>query len=231
MKRFMIACCFVLLLSAPSYAFEKMHVGFLNIPPLFEMTADNKPSGLMYDLTVKILDKAGIDYDFNAYPPKRHYQNLATGITNITMGIKGVPVYDNEVLYSKDPISNLELMLFTKGETPQIKDIKDLIGKSVIVISAYSYGGMIDFLRDPNNHITIDEAVTHETAFKKLKAGRAEYLLEYKQPAEITLKSVPIDDIKSQTLKKIDFYLIVTKKTPDAGKILEALEKAFSEIK
>lgn len=56
--------------------------------------------------------------------------------------------------------------------------------KSIITIRGYSYGGQINELYSPGSNIKIETANTHSQAIKMLVLGRAEYLIDYKEPVK-----------------------------------------------
>ncbi len=227
------AILFLLLTSLQAFCEEPLEVGVTNFPPFYiiNKTNSNDVKGYLTDILKKVLTKAEIKHHIKGYPPKRLYKNVATGKTNIWLGTKNVPVYEKEVLYSKQQVTSIELRVYTVGDKPLLKTKKDLVGKELITIMGYGYGGLVKFLKDPKNKIKTDESSTHKSAFMKLMYNRRSYLLNYSRPAKKILEKNKIKGIKFSTLKNVAIFFVVSKKTINAKKILARMEKAYKELK
>ena len=188
-------------------------VGVLDFPPYAVIEKSGVCKGILVDLLEKVLQRGGMSYTLTGFPQKRLFSNLATGQTDIYMGIKGVPYYDGKVIYSRFPVSDLDLRIYFRKGTPSAEGIGALKGKRVIVIMGYGYGGLIQFLKDPANQITLDPSHTHAIAFRKLAAGRADYVLDYRQPASIAVKEEGIKGLESNSISKIDIFFIAVSYT------------------
>ena len=225
-----LAVALFLYLPSASHA-EPLKVGVLDFPPFYIVKSETDVSGSMADVIRKTLDKAGIAYVISGLPPKRLYKNLADGTTHIWMGTRGVPEYEGHVLYSNIETQEIEIRLYTTNDKPLLTTLADLKGKKVITIRGFGYGGMITFLNDPKNNITTDLTDGHDLAFKKLLKGRSDYLLDYKQPAEDTIKQEKMTGLKYSSLKKINIQFVVSKKAPDAQNLLKKIDAAYLALK
>jgi len=210
---------------------QEIAIGALNFPPFYLVEDGQEPSGILIDYMKASLDKCSITYSIQGYPAKRLYKYLADGRTNIFLGPKGVPELEGNVLYGNEKITQIDLRIYTRQETPLPKTKEALKGITIITIRGYGYGGLIKFLEDPANHIKLDVTDAHKFAFKKLQLKRADYLLDYSVPAETTLKSVIIRGIQNYSISLLDVFFIVSKKTPDAEKLLKQVEQAFVDLK
>ncbi|MDM8524899.1 transporter substrate-binding domain-containing protein [Desulfococcaceae bacterium HSG8] len=206
-------------------------MGALHFPPFYFVKSTSHVEGNLMDMITKILKRASIDYVVRGYPPKRLYKNVADGKTDIWVGNKEVPVYEGKIIHSDFPIFQVELRVYTidDKELPSVKE--ELRAKNIITMRGYSYGGMIKFLEDPENKISTDPANSHKSALLKLKGGRADYLLDYKYPVSKELEKTKVKNLKYNTLFKIPLYIMVSKKTPKAEKILHRMEKAYHQLK
>ncbi|MCP4159554.1 MAG: transporter substrate-binding domain-containing protein [Deltaproteobacteria bacterium] len=205
-------------------------VGILHFPPYFIYEEDKELSGTLLKLMKKVLNRTGIEYSVQGFPPSRLYNNLKVGNVDIWLGIKGVKAYDKEVLYSKASPAAIDLRIFTRGDVIIPSKKKSLNGKGIIVIRGYSYGGLIDYLKNPINEIKIYPTNNHIQAIRMLKAKRANYLLDYRRPANWTGKALS-SDLTDKSLKKINLYFIVSKKSKDHVKLMNMIETAYSIIK
>ena len=136
----------------------------------------------------------------------------------------------DKVIYS-DKILTVQVNVYYIGETTPVKVLEDLKEQRVIGLRGYSYGNrIITFLEDPANKVIYFLCNTHESGFRMLQLGRADYFLDYKAPSDIVLKTLEIDNIHSATLETIDVYFNISKNTPDCLKLKERLDKAFHEL-
>ncbi|HLA36533.1 MAG TPA: transporter substrate-binding domain-containing protein [Rhodocyclaceae bacterium] len=218
-------------LATPASA-APLEVGMLNFPPYYLLENESKPvGGYWFDFLKVLMARAGVDYAFKGYPPKRLYQNVAEGTTSIWMGVKDVPDYAGKVLVSPKQISEINMELYAMGASAAIpKSIDELKGKSLITIRGYSYGGMVTALNDPKNGIKIEVANTHEAAFQMLQAGRGEYLLDYIEPASETLAKLSFPPVSKYSIKVLPIYIMVSKSLPNAQDLMDKLMKAHDEI-
>ncbi len=221
----------IFLAAGKSLAAEEIKIGVLNFAPFYIVEEGKEPSGMMLDFLKVAMDRAGLPYSIKGYPPKRLYQNLAEGKSHVFMGIKGVPELEGKVIYSRSKITDIDMRVYTRPETPVPQSKEELKGKKIIVIRGYSYGGFIKFLQDPANRIEVDESDDHDLAFKKLQAKRADYVLDYRRPSEKTLASLNISGLQNHSISLIDIVLIVSKQAPNAQEVADKLENAFDELK
>ncbi len=208
-----------------------LKAGVLDFPPYYIVKSENDVTGSLADVIRRVLDRAGFQYVLNGYPPKRLYKNLADGTTQVWLGVSGVPEYEGKVLYSNIKVEEIEVRLYTLEGKPLLKSLENLKGKTVIIQRGYGYGGIITFLEDPRNSITADYTDGHDLAFRKLLKGRADYLLDYRQPAEALIRKERFSGVKSSPIKTIGVYFIVSKKAPDAENLLKKMDAAYLALK
>ncbi|MBF0228407.1 MAG: transporter substrate-binding domain-containing protein [Desulfamplus sp.] len=231
---FMLVICLslpVTAISGQKSDAQEFEVGVFNFPPFAVIEEGKEPSGILIDYIKPILKKCNLTYSIKGYPPKRLYKYLADGETEIALGVKGVPELEGNVLYSNEKITDIDLRVYSRAETPPIKTKEDMHGKRIITIRGYSYGGFIKYIENPATKIVADVTNGHELAFKKLQAQRADYVLNYSLPSEKALKSINIPGIQSYSISSLELFFIVSKKSPDAENLLKKLEQAFIELK
>lgn len=217
---------------SPVVAGEKTyHVGVLDFPPFCVIQKTGECSGILVEVIKKVLKHGGISYTFTGMPPKRLYSGLSNGEIDIYLGVKGVPGYAEQVLFSDFAVADIDLQVYSRKGSPVIHSLEQLKGKKILVLMGYGYGGLIRFLKDPKNGITLDASADHITAFRKLKAGRADYVLDYRRPASKAIEEVGLEDVEHGSILKLDVYFIVSKKTPDAEKLMGRMENSYQELK
>lgn len=210
---------------------KSLEVGILDFPPCYFAQVPDKVGGVLLGLLTKVLQRARIGYYVKAYPPKKLYKNLALGKTNIWLGSRGVPAYEKKVLYSRFSIGQVELRFYAIGQKPFPKVEKDLFGKKIITMRGYAYCGFVKFLENPQAEIRIIPAGSRREAFLMLEKGKADYLLEYKRPAEAYLKGHRIQNLRYRVFTQIDLYFVISKKTPGAERVLLCMEEAYRQLK
>ncbi len=111
---------------------------------------------------------------------------------------------------------------------------EDLIGKTILILRGYSYGGWINFIKDPLNQVRFVEFDSHEDAFRGLnlfsQKQKACYLLNYKHPSEIVLKTKNYPNIQFNDISSLNIHFVVTKKMNEAKAVLDRIENAFLQL-
>lgn len=212
-------------------AAEPLKIGVLDFPPYYVVKSESNVGGSLADVIKKTMDRVGIPYELSGFPPKRLYKNLGEGGTHVFLGTRGVPDYEGRVFYSDIKVEEIEVRLYTLKDKPLLKSLQELKGKQVITQRGYGYGGMVTFLEDPANSITVDPTDGHDLAFKKLIKGRADYLLDYRQPAEAVIRKERLTGLKYSSLKNLRVQFIVSKKAPDAENLLKKIDAAYLALK
>lgn len=232
-KRCFILMFFFVVCMEQSASSEPLEIGLLDLPPYYVLGKNEEvKGGLFVDMLAKIFDRAGIEYSFAGYPPKRLYSNLGKGITHVWMGTLGVVEYEGKTLVSPKKMAEINLHVFSiHKDTPLPKSLDELKGKSVITIFGYNYGGVIKFLEDPSNKIFLEPARTHESAFMMLKLDRAGFALDYIEPAGEALSKLQLQGINHAPITVLPLYLHVSKTLPDAQQIMYKLMKAYDDLK
>ncbi len=167
---------------------------------------------------------AELDFESISYPAARLFHSIDKGYANFSILVHS-PSLDKCCLVGKSPVVTTELRIYHKKETPKITSVESLAGKRVITIRGYSYGQLKPFLSDADNNIAVALTLTHASAFAMLDQGRADYVLDYKQPSIEVLQQRPIEDIQFEILHKISLYLILHKSYPNAPQVLAEFEK------
>lgn len=229
-KTMVLALVVFLSLVGSLMAKESIVIGVLDFPPFYHVENGKEPTGVLIDYLNDVTQKAGLNSRIDGYPSKRLFKYLRDGRVNLYAGIKGVSDYDEDVLYSKKKITDIDLRIYTRDDTPMIYRKSDLRGKRIMVISGYNYGGLLEYLEEPSNRIILERSTDHEMIFRKLIAYRADYVLDYYEPSQYVLKKLNAKGIQSYSLMMVEAYLILSKKTPHAVDIMARLEKAIDEL-
>lgn len=217
--------------AAEATAMPEIKYGHPEQPPRAYTNEKGKFDGYYQRLLSVLFKKAGMSWDSASLPAPRLIANLNAGHTNFSILVKNHAL-DQCCLYSEKPVWNDELRVYYVGNKQAIRKKEDLIGKHLIVMSGFSYGGLIDFIKDPANRIDIETAGTHASAFAMLDSGRADYLLNYDEPARAEgLVKSPVANLRSDVLDVVHMYFVIAKSYPDAAGVLKRLESIYQTMR
>lgn len=223
-----LVLCFNVLAQIPTPT--DIEYGYPESPPRTFTNAKGEPEGTHFRVAKALFSKAGISWHATSYPPLRLIKNLQTGATNFSILVKNEALVDC-CIYSREPIDLEEIMVYWKENQSRIKSREDLIGKHIIVVRGYSYGGLISFLKDPVNKITIETAKDHLSAFDMLKLNRADYVIEYLGSANEALEQRPaMKNLPHEVVNTIGLYLVLSKTYPDADRAMVHLEEIYRAL-
>lgn len=210
--------------------YPEIEWGYPDQPPRAFTNAKGETDGHFARLLRELLGRAGMSWHGARYPAPRLMQNLQQGATNFSILVKN-PILDECCIYSREPIWYDDLTAYHIGDKPSIRRKDDLVGKKVITMAGFSYGGLVSFLNDPANKITTLPAKTHQSAFAMLEAGRADYVLDYSEVAESeALKNKIIADLHHDVIERIHMYLVIAKSYPNAQAVLNRLEGLYAAL-
>jgi polar amino acid transport system substrate-binding protein len=202
------------------YVYEFTH---FDMEPYAYTTEDGKKKGVLIEQVIEFLDATGMKYTVKSYPPKRLFFYMLTGKIDFWFGVHNSALGLTSIMGER-VFHKFKLNVYSKGDKPPIKEKKDFEGKSVIIISGYSYGGLVDYLVD-NKDINAILCHSHTSGMHMLEKGRADYLLDYELPADHELKNLKFTDINKSRYKEVDLILIGSKRTPFVKEIIKHMEE------
>lgn len=187
------------------------------------------PENPLLRLADAMFSRAGIPWSARSYPPGRMFEILRQGRANFSM-LVDAPALRECCLLSRNPVASTELRVYGAPDNPAIRSRDDLMGKNVILIRGYSYGGLRDFVADERNQVTSHMAATHEDAFTMLAHGRADYVLDYVGPASEVIAARPKEKLISHLLSRMDVYLVLSRNYPQAEAVMARLEAIAEDL-
>ncbi len=228
-KMFGLTIFTMLLASFTVHAEEKLVMGVHLAPPVMGKNTSGEYYGSMINIMRKVVQRADIDYLIKEFPTKRLYQNIGKGKVHLFVGIKNVSEYHDNVLYSDKVVDRLVVSILRKKVTPSIRDRNELTGKSIIINRGYSYAGLRAFVLDEKNNVEVSENSSSINMLKMLKMDRATYCIFYTRVAEQALRVYPLEDVVSDTLDSIDFYIILSKRAPQRDNLFKIINEVAKE--
>ncbi len=193
------------------------------------LDSHGQPDNPMFRVAAQLFGKAGIAWHGKSYPAVRMFKYLQDGSAQFSILVKA-PSLEECCLFSKKPLAAAEIRVYHQaGKAPLLRR-EDLSGKKIITVAGYSYGGLLPFLADAQNHIGNQVAPTHLAAFRMLSNGRADYVIDYSGPAGEILAQEPIADIHSELLSRQEVFLVLSRSYPDAAKVMKRLETIAEQL-
>ena len=211
-------------------ATEKIKYAYIEFPPISYTDQNGKPAGSLINIASRIFEKANLPWSAHEYPTARMIKYLAEGEVDVWIGLTTIPELQDTTLVGNSIPMILKLNAYSVGQEYQVKSPQDLLGKSLIIIRGYSYGGWINFIKDKNNNIDYIEVDSHETALNALGKNRAEIMLAYQSPMNEALENVQIENLQFTNILSLDCKILVSKKAKNAAKLLQALDAAFVSL-
>ncbi len=223
-----VICCI------SSFAFsQSIKIGYIEFPPMTYTDEQGNPAGIVIDITSKTLNQAGYKWTAKSLPTKRMAHMLTKGHIQLWIGLSTLPEFKDKTYIGESVVEKLILRAYTVGNRKPILKQADLIGQTILILRGYSYGGWINFIKDPLNQIQFFEFDSHEEAFKGIddfsKTNKC-YLLNYKHPSDIVLKKLNLSDIQFNDISSLNIHFVVTRQMPDAKNVLNRIENAFQQL-
>ncbi len=207
-----------------------LKAGYFNFSSLTYTDDEGHPAGFVNEITIKTLDHAGIPYELEDYSAARFFKQLAEGEIHFFNGLSSIPVVAENCISSDIKLFPLEMRVYWRGDKPPITEKEDLIGHSVILVRGFTYKDWGAWIREGKQNIKFFDVNTHESAFKMLKRGRAEYLLNYKYIDAEVLETISVPDLEVKPLYRWNCYFNIHKKTPNAEALLKRIEASYQEL-
>lgn len=147
--------------------------------------------GIDYDVTALIFERLGIEVQWQFLPWKRCLAMVEQGHADGILDIFHTTGRDDLLLYPREPLSEVEWVLYQANERPhQIDSVDDLEGLTVGVTAGYEYGQA--FAEVPG--VTRESGPSQEANFGKLAKARIDLLITDRRVGEYTLKQMGLQD-------------------------------------
>ncbi len=217
------------LLVAAAYAdYDKeLTFGYMEFPPHYYTGQSGKAEGYLIDLIHELAAISGYKVKPILLPPKRAVRMVAAGKVDLWFGLPTIAIYKDRVLISKSPVEQLTLKLYSTNPITDFRGRDQLAGKSIVVMRGYTYGGLIDFIKDPQNNISLLQVSDHHQGLRVLVGRKMDYLIDYERTVDMVIDKANVPPLYSYELSSIDVYLTVFRGLKNAEEIMAKLEGAF----
>ncbi len=199
-------------------------IGHIDFPPLMTTGKDGKSIGIGIEKAKKILSGNFLKSTYEMYPPKRLYHLINLGKIDVLLGPLKTPYYKNQIISSKKTLYQVDLRAYYVNRLKETFISKeDFKNRSVIIYKYYEYNGLIMFLEDPKNNITLFKVDDINRAVQLLKLKRADFLLLYK--SNMIQFEKEKKTFHSFSLNTINIHFIVSKKSAYKNELLQLIDK------
>ena len=206
-----------------------LRVGYVDFPPIEYRDDAGQPRGLLTDLTRKVAEAAGFDLQFLHLPVSRVYHFLDSGEIDLWPGMTRIPRLKEAAIASRISGFRVPLRAWHFDHLPPVDHFEDLSGRTVILITGYTYGGLRDYLYERED-IRVSETPTHRSAIEMLQRGRGDYLLNYEQPMLITLQESPVNGLQSTLVRYRYSAWLFSRQHPESEARIAAFEAAYQRL-
>jgi len=185
--------------------------------------SQGEPDNPLTSVAAALFAKAGIPWHSRAYPAARMFKYLQDGTAQFSILVRS-PSLRECCLLSRKPLTVVEIRAYHRAGTAPIASVSDLLGKSIITIHGYSYGGLLTPLDEERNRTGNNLPLTHAAAFHMLAQERADYVIDYAGPASEVLAATPIPGLRSELLSRQEVFLVLSRQYPGAERLMNRLE-------
>ncbi|TYC56875.1 transporter substrate-binding domain-containing protein [Marinobacter sp. BW6] len=216
-------------LSEPESAGKNLRIAYVEFPPITYRGENGKAEGSFIEITRKVAREAGFEPEFLYLPVTRAYLYLTNGKIDAWPGVTSIPALDGEVLESWASPLPVQLSAWYLEQTPPVDHFDRLLGKTVIVIGGYTYGGLLSWLESEGS-IRVTEAPNHRSALDMLKRGRGDYLLDYRQPVIDTLEMPADSMVRESEIRSRNLAWLFSLANPRAALLRDAFDDAYIRL-
>lgn len=207
---------------------EALNVGYYEIPPYLQM-ADGKLTGLLFDTWNDLTARVGVAYVPVSLPPARLVRSLADGDIDVSLTPITFPEFIGRTLFSKLPAAHIILEAYNFWPAPKLETLRDLNGRSVILQQGFGYGGLINYVRAPENRITVAGSVPNpEVGMRMLEAGRADFLLHYRPSIQALSGAFDFHGLQAMVLSDVPIHVVLSKSVPNSATLMARFDAAIT---
>ena len=155
-----------------------LQLATLEYPPYITQV-DRRPKGSVVDIVKTAFARIGQPIQIEFFPIARGQLRLLNGQADAFFSIKKTPEREQTMLFAQKPLMSQDYVFFVRKGSPWQFDgnFESLLGASVGVVSATSYGGRFDAAAQAGVFPRLEPVTNHETNFRKLLIGRVDAVI------------------------------------------------------
>ncbi|EFP96606.1 transporter substrate-binding domain-containing protein [Vibrio caribbeanicus] len=190
-----------------------------------------KHGGFITHIVREAFEAEGYTVEFDYLPWKRGFEQAKAGNYDASLVWSKNDERQQFFLYS-DPVITLSTALFQQKAKPISWSSKsDLANYKIGGVTGYAYG--IEDL-EKTGKVKVQRIASPENNYKKLSAGRLDIVLEDTDVGLETVTKLGLRDKiepNAKPLTERDYFVIVSKKSPQKQEILDAFNRGLAKLK
>jgi polar amino acid transport system substrate-binding protein len=228
---FFIIVLISLCMPMQSRADEPLVWGFSQFMPFIYANAAGQPAGPFAEKVMSTFAHANIDIQ-GLYTPKRRANRIINqGIIDFSTGAMEALDNPDDFYISRTAMQKIDLRFYWLGEKKPVTGAADLQDESVILITAFQYGGLRDFIENPINKVVLAADVEdHQRALSALLLNRGDYLLGYHTPINSIKSELNVQSLHSHSIQQIEIFFFIHRSVKNGQQLMDRLEVAHAEL-
>ncbi|MGO1463482.1 MAG: substrate-binding periplasmic protein [Marinobacter sp.] len=206
-----------------------VRIGYTDFPPMEYQNEQGEPAGHFIELTRNVVQEAGYEAEFIYLPVSRIYLYLKNGTIDLWPGVSGITDLEGEVLESWMNVYPVHLSAWYLESSGPLVHLDQLQGKIAIVISGYTYGGLLSWLKQ-SSQVRLTQAPNNRAALEMLKLKRGDYVLDYREPVEMILNETADGTIRGVNIRSRYSAWLYSLASPRAAVLRDAFDDAYLSL-
>lgn len=209
-----------------------VRVGYIEFPPYSYTDAQGQPAGHLLEFFELVAQRAGYRTQFIEYPSYRLFKTMESGLVDMSPSLVHHPVMSQYTLRSRYLIARVLLNLYYQDQPPPAR-LEELRNARLLLIQGLVYSGLplAAVAENPANAVVTSTAPTHKAAAQMMHLRRADYLLNYQDPAESGFKEADLPVLPYVTLLQQDFTMAFSQASPRAQQLRDDFDSAIDALK
>lgn len=214
----------------PNTQFSTLKYGCIEFSPYCYVDAQGQAQGTFVELASRISQQAGYQIKTLVLPPKRAIRMVKNGKLDLWIGLDTIASYRDAVYRSDQPVAHFLLDIYSLTAFTDFPGLSALHNKRVAVIRGYTYGGLYDKLIKPELNITLLEVADHVQATNALYRRNIDFMIGYRAGVTEAAKQLGKPHPRQYPISKLNVYIMVPKRIPNASLVLKQLEAAYQTL-
>lgn len=208
-----------------------VNVVFLNFAGYSERSESGEVVGKGVDVVRKLFQEAGYPIEISLLPAARIWRGLENGSIHAWPGIANKPGLEQHTLQTERDIGGVGIQLYYRPGEPQPRWPEDLVNKSVITITNFTYTTELrNLLNEPQRNLVIHKSGTNVGAVQMLLWERGDYLLDYRSQVGAALHDLGMTSLPSVPIIELPMRFLLSRHSGFAEQLKVDLDAAHDRL-
>lgn len=205
---------------------EILRVAVAEFPPGFVTQPDGSVGGDAVPIVNSILHEAGYVAELHIYPVGRVHALIEDGSVDVGVATHFFDI-DGSMIFTDTPFGSIRIALFFREGVHGATSLAELDGKTVIV--PFGQSTPLAMIQQAAPNAQILDPRTHENALHMLRSGRANYLLDWRDPIA-SLLAERREHLRFLDLPPQHSYFVLSRRRKDAEIVVQRLDLAMRKL-